>query len=383
MNDRGQKPGVVRFGTFELELGSGESRKGGALVKLQPQHFQLLALLAERAGQVVSREEIRRALWDNETFVDFDRSINFSVNQIRGALDDDPHSPRYIETLPRKGYRFIAPVGEAGDERAKAETAPEPGVVSKPVQARLWRLLSAGAAVALVAIVLAAKMGVAPHLGAKPIESLAVLPLENLSNEPEQDYFAEGMTDELIADLAKISALRVISRTSVMQYKGTKKPIAEIARELNVDAVLEGTVTREKGRVRITAQLISTAPEKHVWADKYERDMADVLKLEAEVARAIAQEIRIHVTSDEAARLSGAASVRPEAYEEYLLGRYHLWKNNNAEQEQAIEHFNRAIQLQPDYAAAYGLLSLTWHLRLGNGWAKPPDVGDAARRSAL
>jgi len=244
MNDRVQKAGVLRFGTLELDLASGELRKDGALVKLQSQHFQLLALLVERAGQVVSREEIRRALWDNETFVDFDRSINFGVNQIRGALDDDPQSPRYIETLPRKGYRFIAPITEAGDERAEGSPAAEPGLVPKPVPARRWWLMSAGVAVALSAIALAVTTSVSRQRGAKPIESLAVLPLENLSHDPEQDYFADGMTDELITDLAKISALRVISRTSVMQYKGTKKPIPQIAQELNVDAVLEGTVLR-------------------------------------------------------------------------------------------------------------------------------------------
>ena len=371
MNPSGQKR-VLRFGTFELDLASRELRKGGALVKLQSQQFQLLTLLAERPGQVVSREEIRGALWDNETFVDFDQSINFCVNKVRDALGDDPQSPRYIETVPRKGYRFIG----------FAEAAPEPAVVLKPIPAR-W-LLGAGAVVALVAIALAATMGVSRRRGAKPIESLAVLPLENLSHDPEQDYFADGITDELITDLAKISALRVISRTSVMQYKGTKKPVPQIARELNVDAVLEGTVTRDQGRVRITAQLIGAAPEKHLWADKYERDMTDVLKLEAEVARAIAHEIRIHATSDEAARLSSAARVQPAAYEEYLRGRYHFWKNaSDPEMQQAIQHFNRAIQIQPDYAAAYGLLSFTWHLRLGNGWVKPGEASDAARRSAL
>lgn len=233
---------ILRFATFEVDLAGSELRKGGALVKRQSQHFQLLVLLAERAGQVVSREDIRRALWDNETFVDFDRSINFCVNQIRGALDDDPQNPRYIETMPRKGYRFIAPVTEVEGARAEAE-----------VPARRWWLLGAGAALALVTIAAAVKMGVARQPAAKAIESLAVLPLENLSHDPEQDYFADGMTDDLITDLAKISALRIISRTSVMRYKGTRKPVPQIARELNVDAVLEGTVTRDGGRVRITA----------------------------------------------------------------------------------------------------------------------------------
>jgi TolB-like protein/DNA-binding winged helix-turn-helix (wHTH) protein len=320
MNDRGQKPGLLRFGTFELGLSSGELRKDGALVKLQSQHFQLLALLAGRAGQVVSREEIRRTLWDNETFVDFDRSINFCVNQIRGALDDDPQSPRYIETLPRKGYRFIAPVTEAGDERAEA--APELAVVQKPVPARRWWLLSAGAAVALVAIALAAKMGVSPHLGAKPIESLAVLPLENLSHDSEQDYFAEGMTDELITVLAKISALRVVSRTSVTRYRGTKKSLADIARELKVDAVMEGTVLWAQNRVRITAQLIRASPEEHLWAEEYEGDLGEALTLQNTVAQAVANSIKIKLTPQERTLLATPRAVDPAAYEAYLKGRY-------------------------------------------------------------
>ncbi len=379
MTAKGQEP-MLRFGPFELDCGSGELRKAGMPVKLQSKHFYLLRLLVERAGQVVSREEIRQALWGNETFVDFDRSINLGINQIRAALDDTPQRPLYVETLPRKGYRFIAPLIE-GSVKGVAQT--EPSEVSQPIPPRRWLPLGA-AAMALVVIGLAASVALSRRGMAKPIESLAVLPLENLSHDPEQDYFADGMTDELITDLAKINALRVISRTSVMRYKGTKKPVPQIARELNVDAVVEGTVTREQGQVRITAQLIRATPEKHLWAEKYERDLADVLDLQAEVARAIAQQIRIRVRSDETARLSRATQVQPAAYEEYLRGRYHFWKNNgDSEMQQAIQHFNRAIQLQPDYAAAYGLLSFAWHLRMGKGWVKPGQDGDAARRSAL
>jgi TolB-like protein/DNA-binding winged helix-turn-helix (wHTH) protein len=382
MNHRGQKPGLLRFGTFELELASSELRKGGALVKLQSQHFQLLALLAERAGQVVSREEIRRALWDNETFVDFDRSINFCVNQIRGALDDDPQSPRYIETLPRKGYRFIAPVTEAGDEHAAAEAAPGPGVVSKSVSAKRWWLLSASAAVALVAIALAAMIGVSRRFGAKPIESLAVLPLENLSHDPEQDYFADGMTDDLIADLAKISALRVISRTSVMQYKGTKKPVPQIARELNVDAVLEGTVTRDQGRVRITAQLIGVAPEKHLWAEKYEASLSEILTVQDTVARAVAHEIQIRVTPQERTLLATPRAVDPAAYEAYLKGRY-LWDHPTEENlRKSQEYFQQAIGKDPGYALAWAGLADTYNHLANWGVLSRQDSAPRARAAA-
>jgi len=234
----------------------------------------------ERAGQVVTREEIRKALWGNETFVDFDRGINFCVNQIRGALDDDPRNPRYVETLPRKGYRFIAPV--AGLEAAEAgagtgtEDAPHPVEASKTVAAPrpLWHrrplLMAASVAVAVLLAILSV-YGLPARFGtSKPIRSLAVLPLENLSHDPEQEYFTEGMTDELITALARIGALRVVSRTSIMPYRDKRKPLPEVARELNVDAGVEGTVLRVQNRVRITAQLIRAAPEEHLWADEYE-----------------------------------------------------------------------------------------------------------------
>ena len=380
MNDRGQKPGLLRFGTFELGLSSSELRKDGALVKLQSQHFQLLALLAGRAGQAVSREEIRRTLWDNETFVDFDRSINFCVNQIRGAVDDDPQSPRYIETLPRKGYRFIAPVTEAGDERAEA--APEPAVVQKPVPARRWWLLSVGAAVALVAIALAAKMGVSPHLGVKPIESLAVLPLENLSHDSEQDYFAEGMTDELITVLAKISALRVVSRTSVTRYRGTKKSLADIARELKVDAVMEGTVLWAQNRVRITAQLIRASPEEHLWAEEYEGDLGEALTLQNTVAQAVANSIKIKLTPQERTLLATPRAVDPAAYEAYLKGRY-LWeRSGEANLTKSREYFEKAIDKDPGYALAWAGLADTYN-RLANwGVASRQDASPRARAAA-
>jgi TolB-like protein len=246
--------------------------------------------LVERAGQVVTREEIRKALWGNETFVDFDRGINFCVNQIRAALDDDPRNPRSVETLPRKGYRFIAPVAgmEASEDGAGIGTAdsPHPVETSKPVPAPrpLWhrrRLLLAAAVAGTVPLATLSVYGLRAQFGpSQPIRSLAVLPLENLSHDPEQEYFAAGMTDELITALAKIGALRVVSRTSITLYRGTMKSLPEIARELNVDAVVEGAVLRAQNRVRITAQLIRAKPEEHLWAETYEGNLEEVLTLQ-------------------------------------------------------------------------------------------------------
>jgi TolB-like protein/DNA-binding winged helix-turn-helix (wHTH) protein len=342
MNPSGQKQGVLRFGIFELDLGNGELRKSGLPVKLQSQPFQLLALLAGRPGQVVGREEIRRALWGDETFVDFDQSINFCVTKLRDALDDDPQRPRCIETVPRKGYRFVAAI---------AGPVPEPAQVTPPQKPR-W-LLVAAAVLALLAIALAARTAMPFRHVSRQIESLAVLPLENLSHDPEQDYFADGMTDDLIADLGKISALRVLSRTSVVQYRKTRKTVPEIARELNVDAVLEGTVERDGGRVRITAQLIAAAPERHLWAEKYEASLKDVLSVQDSVAKAVAQAIQIRVTQQERSLLGTQRTVVPEAYEAYLKGRY-LWQPGGEKNvAKSLEYFEHAIQKDPSYALAW------------------------------
>ncbi len=380
MGGGGQKTGVLRFGAFELDHASGELRRSGVLVKLQSQHLELLALLASRAGQVVSREEIRKALWDSHTFVDFDRSINLGVNQIRSALGDDPQSPRYIETLPRKGYRFVAEVTGTGGQRATAVLGLGPPKFPEAARSRRRWLLGTSAAMALAGI--AATIHVSRHRDPKPVESLAVLPLENLSHDPEQDYFADGMTDELITDLAKISALRVISRTSVMQYKGTKKPAPQIARELNVDAILEGTVTRDQGRVRITAQLIRAEPEKHLWAETYEAGLSGVLTLQDAVAKAVAQAIQIRVTPQERSLLVAPREVDPAAHEAYLKGRY-LWEREREEDlRKSREYLEQAVQKDPAYALAWAGLADTLRRSASYGLLSCEDAYPRARAAA-
>jgi TolB-like protein/tetratricopeptide (TPR) repeat protein len=322
------------------------------------------------------------------------------VNQIREALGDDSHSPRYIETLPRKGYRFIAPVTEAGGEPAAAQVVPQPLPVSRLTPRKRRWLRSAAAAVVLVAIVLAVYVRVSRQRTAKPIESVAVLPLENLSHDPEQDYFAEGMTDELITDLAKISALRVISRTSVMQYKGTKRPVPQIARELNVDAVLEGTVTRDQNRVRITAQLVRAEPEKHLWAETYETGLSGVLTVQDAVAKAVAQAIQIKVTPRERSLLATTREIDPPAYEAYLKGRY-LWErvcsgcagisgsepgggasSQEENLEKSREYFEQAIQKNPSYALAWAGLADTYSYLATWGVVSHQDALPRARAAA-
>jgi TolB-like protein/DNA-binding winged helix-turn-helix (wHTH) protein/Tfp pilus assembly protein PilF len=405
MNDSNARPRLLRFGVFEVDLRTAELRKQGLKIKLHGQPFQILAMLLERPGEPVTREDIRERLWPRDTFVDFEHSINTAVKRLREALGDDTERPRYIETLPRRGYRFIgrveavAPVSSSVVSVAAASPPPTEVVLPDKVGARgdrrhNWRrlaLASAGLA-AIVATFFALNVGglrdrLLTAVGARrtlplpKIESIAVLPLENLSRDPEQEYLADGMTDELITDLGKVGALRVISRTSVMRYKGTKKPLPEIARELNVDALVEGTVLRSGNRVRVTANLLDANADRHLWAETYERDLRDVLSLQSEVARAITNEIQIKVTPQEQARLASARSVNPEAYQLYLKGRYYAGRATKEGLEKGVQYFNQAIASDPSYALAYdGLADDYW---IADEWTlSPRDAMPKAKEAA-
>ncbi len=299
---------VIQFGIFEVDFRSGELRKRGVKVKLQEQPLQVLGILLEKPGEVVTREDLRQQIFPADTFVDFDHGLNNAIRRLREALGDSAEAPRYIETVSRRGYRFISNFGSAKS-------------------------------------------------AALPPRSLAVLPLENLSRDPEQEYFAEGLTEALITTLAKIGELRVISRTSAMQYKGVHKPLREIARELEVDAIVEGTVLRVGRRVRITAQLIDAPKETHLWAESYERDLRNVLALQSELAQAIAQEVQVKLTPQERKHLAQTRAVDPEAYEAYLKGRYHWNRRSRDGLGKATQHFQQAIARDPTYAAAYAGLA--------------------------
>jgi TolB-like protein/Flp pilus assembly protein TadD len=301
MADAHSARATVRFGMFEADFRAGELRKRGVKVKLQEQPLQILQMMLQRPGEVVTRDELRHKIWPADTFVDFEQGLYNAVRRLRDALKDSAEKPRFIETLSRRGYRFIGTI----------EASP------------------------------------------RQIQSLAVLPLENLSCDPEQEYFAEGLTEALITTLAKIGELRVISRTSVMLYKGVRKPLPEIARELGVDAVVEGTVLRAGERVRITAQLIDAPKESHLWAESYERDLRDVLALQAEVAQAIAREIQVKLTPQEQVHFAQVYPVDPEAYEAYLKARYHWNRRSREGLAEAVHYFQDAIVKDPTYAAAY------------------------------
>ncbi len=373
---------VVRFGTYEVSLQSGEVRKAGLRIKVQQQPMKLLEVLLEHPGEVVTREELRSRVWPNDNFGDFDQALNIAIGKLRTALGDSAENPRFIETLPKRGYRFIAEVSVVGADgrpkRPESSAGDLPGrqpsyklqgtgltVAPKP---QLWLTPGIIVACALVtiAIVSLSILSVWPFHSRGPaaaeIRSIAVLPLENLSGDASQNYFADGMTDELITDLAQISALRVISRTSVMVYKGARKPLRQIARELNVDAVVEGTVLRSGDQVRITAQLIEASTDKHLWSQSYEGELRDMLALQNRVASSIADQIRINLTPREQAALKNVRVVNPEAYESYLKGRY-FWNKRTADGlKVALAYFKQAIEEDAKYAQAYSGLADTYAL---------------------
>jgi TolB-like protein/DNA-binding winged helix-turn-helix (wHTH) protein len=401
---------LIRFGVFELDLRSGELQKEGRKIRLEGQPIDVLVCLLENRGELVTREELHRKLWPADTFVNFEHGLNAAVKRLRQALNDSAGNPRFVETLPRRGYRFIAPiqavavsadVSEVNDVAAVAETPvtrdpPEPkddepvdlsGETVVPAHQRpqrAWNWKWSG--VALFVVLGAGAAWILRPASHPPqvIRSLAVLPLENLSGDASQDYFSDGMTDELITELGQIGELRVISRTSVMTYKGAHESLPHIARDLNVDAVVEGAVLRSGKQVRITAQLILAAADKHLWAKSYEGDLKDAFALQKQVARSIAEQIRIELTPHEQAVLKNVTSVNPEAYEAWLKGRYFWNKRTGEGIKEAIDYFNQAVEKDPKYAAAYA--GLTDAYALAGDWKygilAPRDAYPKARAAA-
>lgn len=371
MSESATDEALVRFGAFELDLKSGELRKAGLVLNLPPQPFKILVLLATHPGQLVTREEIQRQIWGSETFVDFEQGLNFAINKIRTTLGDEAGTPRYIETLPRRGYRFVAPIMEIkgperdfGPENANAVIQARPEE-SPPIGNLRGTIAKLSLAVTLVVILVAASVWAWQKWRARSLQntphitSLVVLPLTNLSGDPSQDYFADGMTDELTTDLARISSLKVISETSAMRYRGTHPPLQQIAEELDVDAVIEGSVARSGDQVRITAQLIDVKNDRHLWAQSYDRHGIDVLGLQRDVARAITSQIHLKLTPAEASRLETLPTHNQQAYDAYLHAKYHVDSAIavEADANAAIAEAEQAITLDPDFAKAYVVIA--------------------------
>lgn len=379
----------IRFGEdFEVDLRALELRVSGRALKLERIPLQVLLILIEQKGQLVSREEIAGKIWGKGVFLDTDNSINGAIRKIRQALKDDPQEPRYIQTLSGRGYRFIAPVSKEGlqtparagreflNQPEQRTTPSQPAVergqtvAEAPVVAFLhWRRFGwLALLVSCCAIGIVAWIGRAHFFGVgRHIRSIAVLPLQNLSGDPSQEYFADGMTEELITELSRIHSLKVISHTSVMEYKGTRKHLPQIAHELGVDGILEGSVIRENDEVRVTVQLLDGPNDRHIWSESYERPLHGVLNLQREVAEAVTRQIRITLTPEQEARLNSPRTVDPEAYEAYLRGRYYLSTQFTLEQPllQAKSFFEQSIHKDPGFAPAYsGLADAYFYLAL-------------------
>lgn len=340
---------LYRFGEFTFDPASGELRRNGSTVRLQPQPLQVLLTLVSCPGQVVSREEFRNSLWTEDTNVEFDDGLNHAIRRLRDALSDTAQVPRYIETIPRRGYRLIPSV----DVASPSPPAILPGASSAGLWRR-YRWLAVAAACAAIGVL--TTFSIMHRHSAARISSLAVLPLANFSGDSDQEYFADGITEELTTELARIETLRVISRTSAMRMKGTKLSLREIGRELGVDAVVEGSVQRSGSRVRITAQLVQVSTERHLWAETYERELQDVLHVRSEVARDIASRVRREVAPEESAHLA-QNSIPPEAYDAFLMGTRLASRGDNEGFEGSIRYFEEAIRLDPNFALAYAELS--------------------------
>ncbi|MGB9076179.1 MAG: winged helix-turn-helix domain-containing protein [Terracidiphilus sp.] len=382
---------VFEFGGFKVDCDRFELSRAGRTLKLERKPMELLILLAAGNGHLITRTEIVESLWDSEVFVDTEHGINTAIRKIRQVLGDDPENPSFVQTVTGKGYRFIAPIGTvehslSGDQNRLSPTEANPlevgGAAAAPMpttasptqpptvlnasqpsdmalgNARNSRLIlwlaAFGVAVVLAFIAISpAGRGLAARflgLSARPeIRSLAVLPLDNLSGDPSQDYFADGMTDELITMLAKNSTLRVVSRTSVMQYKGVRRPLPEIARALGVDGILEGSIARSGEKVHMTVQLIQAPSDTHLWAESYDRSSNDVAALPGEAARDVANRLHNSLASTTPARY-----INPAAHDAYLQGRYLWWEGHN---DASFPYFKKATELQPDYALAWFGLS--------------------------
>jgi TolB-like protein/DNA-binding winged helix-turn-helix (wHTH) protein/Tfp pilus assembly protein PilF len=338
---------VFRFGTFEVSADSGELHRAGARVRIQPQPFAVLLMLLERSGEVVTREELRKGLWPDATHGDFDQGLNIAVKKLRETLRDSAEAPRFIETLPRRGYRFLAPVTDISPNGSVGTP-----VTEVPRRSHIIRWL----VVVLVLILMAA--GVIYRMTSRStaqqsLRTLAVLPFENLSGDPQQEFFVAGITDEIITDVANISKLNVISRTSIARFKGNQKPLKQVAAELGADYIVEGTVKRDGTRVRVTVRFIDAQHDRLVWAEHYDRDLNEVLGMQTEIAYTIARQVDTQLQI----KAGPAKSIRPDAYEAYLRGRSAWNQRNEAGLLESIAQYHKAIQIDPSFANAYAGLA--------------------------
>jgi TolB-like protein/DNA-binding winged helix-turn-helix (wHTH) protein/Tfp pilus assembly protein PilF len=408
----------IRFGEdFELDLRPRRLRRGSHVLKLERIPLEILILLLEHRGEIVNRDEIVARVWGNDVFLDTDNSIRGAIRKVRRALKDDPETPRFIQTVTGRGYRFIAPIISPEEEHTTEPPKPEAAVVSTVTQsfvsepertagqvpgtetargqvhrrARTWLFVGLASLAVVSILSLLAFWGWrgsrAPTVFQRKTV-LAVLPFDNLSRDPDQEFFSEGLTEEMIAQVGKLNRdrLKVVARSSVAKYKGSMLTAKEIGRELNADYLVQGSVRRSSDRVRITIQLIQARDQTDVWTESYDRELKDVLAVQDSVVRSIASEIHIALTEEQEKRLAAPRQISPEAYEAYLKGRYYWNKRTGESMQKAEQYFEQAIDNDPTYAAAYSGLAdcnsgLTWH-----GFKSPAEAlpkAYAAARKAL
>src|ERR1700733_9794357 len=403
MNGNAKPSNGYRFGPYYANTDDLELRKGEIRIRLQPKPFQVLKVLLERAGQTVSREELKKLLWSPDIFVDFDHGLNTAVNKIREALSDSAEEPRYVETLPT-GYRFIGDISKQFEPASVAKVpfglsllAPSiPTAHTEPRPTVTWRRRYLAPGVTLACLIAAAFWVF--HIPRKvfgtsspAIQSVSVLPLKNLSGDPSQEYFSDSMTDELITQLAKISSLKVPSAASVVRYKNTSASASEISRDLKVDAFVEGGVVRTGDKIRVSAQLVDARTDRHIWAEDYEGDLRDILVLQNDIAAAIAHSVQAKIAPSNASTTSIPRQVDPRAYDAYIRGRGY-WIRSNTENfplgdmEKSGELFKQAIQYDPAYAPGYSGLANYYGLMAGNGFIPVKEgwrQSEEASRKAL
>ncbi len=386
----------VRIGLFEVDFGSAEVHREGRKVPLQEQPFRVLAMLLERPGEIVSREELQARLWPSDTYVGFDEGLNTAIRKLRVAFGDSAENPRFVETLPRRGYRLIAPVVEgvegASQSSETAAVADASAEVPGDRQGKgYWRVLAWPAAALLLILAGVAYTALrhsSPNASSKSLAQkrvmLAVLPFQNISNDPGQEYFSDGLTEETITDLGQLSPeqLGVIARTSAMAYKHTDKTVSQIGRELGVDYVLEGSVRREGGEARVSAQLIRVSDQTHLWAQNYERELHDLLGIESELGRSIAQQVQVNLTPQKQIELSKMRAVDPEAYDLYLKGRFYWNQRNPAAIKESVGYLLKATSQDPNFALAYVGLADAYNIGNIIGVYSPKDSLPEAKAAA-
>ena len=380
---------VLRFGVFELDVAMGELRKNGILLKLHPQPAKVLILLARRPNELLTREEIKEALWGGETFVDFEQGLNSCVRQIRSVLTDDPDNPRFIQTIPRKGYRFIAPVSSGPVAPGGTEDQPQvqrnAAAASSRSRYLLLAVLSLFVVAALATGLLLMRRRASSANSSPGKIMLVVLPFANYSAQTEQEYLADGLTEEMIAQLGSLDPehLGVIARTSAMKYKGARVGVDQIGKELAVDYVLEGSIRSEADRVRATAQLIRVKDQTHLWARSYERTHGGILTMQQEVANAIANEIQVELTPQYRQRIAALQFADPRAQEAYTRGRFFWNKRTDADLATSIQYFEQVLQYEPHYALAYsGLADAYFYRSYAWGTLQPREGMPKARAAA-